>query len=112
MSSPTCWDGTQGLKPEERAISFPVSPGLSILAKYIFIFVCWDGYRIQGRMQTTKARAEAGVEEGEAPSPTSFSSAFRGKQAWVTQLSLGVEQQLGQTADPAASVSQALFSLP
>lgn len=91
---------------------FPVSPGLPILTKYIFIFVCWDGYHIQGRMQTTKARAEAGVEEGEAPSPTSFSSAFQGKQFRVTQLSLGVEQQLGQTADPAASVSQALFSLP
>ncbi|KAM7335412.1 hypothetical protein ACRRTK_005889 [Alexandromys fortis] len=81
MSSPTCWDGTQGLKPEERAISFPVSPGLSILTKYIFIFVCWDGYRIQGRMQTIKARAEVGMEEKEAPSPTSFGSAFRGKQA-------------------------------
>lgn len=66
----------------------------------------------KGVCRPPRQRAEAGVEKGEAPSPTSFGSAFRGKQARVTLLSLGVEQQLGQTAGPAASVIQALFSLP
>lgn len=64
---------------------------MPILTKCIFVFVCWDGYCIQGHVRATKAESKARVEKREeAPFLTSFSSAFPGKQARVTQLNLGV----------------------